>query len=95
MELNWFNILTDYKLDIEQHHPYVPPQAAHNREYQVPTAKEVTLAEYNMASMGAITAHRIADYRRRHFSLVLLPDVHTVLEEMLNVKELENVSVLM
>ena len=48
-----------------------------------------------MASMGAITAHRIADYRRRHFSLVLLPDVHTVLEEMLNVKELENVSVLM
>lgn len=95
MELRWFNILTDFELDIEPPKPYKEPVATSNREFLLPTAKDVTLAEYSTVSMGAITAHRIADYRRRHFSLVLLPEVHTLLDDLINTKEVENVSVLM
>lgn len=36
---------------------------------------EITLAEYNPMSSDAITAHKLRDYRRRHFTLPLLPEL--------------------
>lgn len=63
-----------------------------SRTFQLSTAKDLTLAEYNPISSEAITAHRIADYRRRHFSLTLLPDVHIWLDELLAPSEVSDVS---
>ena len=38
-------------------------------------AKELTLAQYDVVSKNAITAHNLKDYRRKNFNLVLLPKV--------------------
>lgn len=46
--------------------------------------KPVTIAEINPASMGSITAHRLMDYRHKNFSLMLLPNVYIMLDELLS-----------
>ena len=38
-------------------------------------AKVLTLAQYDVDSKNAITAHNLKDYRRKNFNLVLLPKV--------------------
>lgn len=46
-------------------------------------AKEITLAEFDPSVRDLITAHRIKDYRRRTFSLNLLPKIHTMFDDLL------------
>lgn len=58
-----------------RHQPYKPKRLEASRTFQLPKARDITLAEYDPSSQGLITAHRIRDYRRRHFSLVLLPEI--------------------
>lgn len=95
MGMRYFGVLTGLKLDIENHTPYTGVKPSASKAFLIPTAKEVTLAEYNAASGDAITAHRLADYRRRKFSLVLLPDVHILLERLLDCGEGTDVSLQM
>lgn len=45
--------------------------------------KPITIAEIHPSSMGKITAHRLKDYRHKNFSLMLLPDVYIMLDELL------------
>ena len=45
--------------------------------------KEITLAEYDVDTKNAITAHRIKDYRRRIYNLVLLPRVNILFDKVL------------
>ena len=59
----------------QRHHPYEPPEVETSKSFQLPTAKNVTLAEFDPSAQGLITAHRIRDYRRKHFTLVLLPQI--------------------
>lgn len=87
MGMRYFGILTGLKIDIETHTPYRDAPTTQSKMFLVPTAKNVTLAEYNAASSDAITAHRLSDYRRRRFSLTLLPDVHILIEDMLSTME--------
>lgn len=61
--------------------PYTPPKPVGEPMFRMPTAKDITLAEYDPSSQGAITAHRLKDYRRKSFSLTLLPSVRTVLDD--------------
>ena len=44
----------------------------------------VTLAEIHPASQEVITAHSLKDYRRKTFSLMLLPDVPIMLDKLLD-----------
>lgn len=44
---------------------------------------QVTIAEIHPSTMGKITAHRLKDYRRKRFSLMLLPDVEIMLDYLL------------
>lgn len=63
----------------------------HIREY-VPTKTQsvhilsdihpITIAEIDPKAMNTITAHKLKDYRRKTFSLMLLPDVHIMLDEL-------------
>lgn len=50
-------------------------------------AKQVTLAQYDRVSKNAITAHNLSEYRSKQFNLMLLPDVHTWFEYLLNGSE--------
>jgi len=46
-------------------------------------AKLITLAEHDVDTKDAITAHRLKDYRRKHFNLVLLPNVNIIFDRIL------------
>ena len=48
-------------------------------------AQQITLAEYNPITKDFITAHHLADYRRKQFELNLLPDVRTGFDFLLEV----------
>lgn len=92
MGMRYYGILTGLKLDIERPTPYLERKPNKSKIFLMPTAKDVTLAEYNAASSDAITAHRLSDYRRRRFSLTLLPDVHILMEDILSSVEGKDVS---
>lgn len=53
-------------------------------------AKEITLAEYDVDTKDAITAHHLKDYRRKRFNLVLLPDISTLFDKVLEGSEYWN-----
>lgn len=46
-------------------------------------AKVITLAEYDLDTKDAITAHRIKDYRRKRFNLLLLPKINVTFDRVL------------
>lgn len=94
MAMKYYKLVGAWRVGIEPPmvQPKPPKPARQQRMFQLSTAKELTLAEYNPVSREAITAHHIADYRRRHFSLTLLPDAHVVLEDLLAPVEVEYVS---
>ena len=50
----------------------------------------VTLAEYDVNTKNAITAHRLKDYRRKRFNLILLPKIETLFERVLEGSEFWN-----
>lgn len=49
----------------------------------IPDAVDVTLAEYDITTKNAITAHHLKDYRRKRFNLNLLPEIHTLFDSLL------------
>lgn len=81
MGMREFQYLTSLRLDIELPKPYVEPP---KNQFTLEKPKEVTLAEYAVESRDVIVAHRLCDYRRRKFSLVLLPNVHILFEDLLS-----------
>lgn len=52
--------------------------------------KLVTLAEYDVDTKNAITAHHIKDYRRKIYNLVLLPHVDILFDKLLEGSEYWN-----
>lgn len=46
-------------------------------------AKDITLASYEPMTKDLITAHRLSDYRRKIFTLLLLPDVDIMYDSIL------------
>lgn len=50
-------------------------------------AKQITLAQFDRVSKNAITAHRIADYRRKSFNMLLVPEITTWFDLLLGGNE--------
>ena len=46
-------------------------------------ARDITLAEYDRNTKDTITAHRMKDYRRKRFNLILLPEVDILFDKIL------------
>lgn len=80
-----FGLITGTRLDIKTPRLYEEEKKHSTQMFQMPKAKEVTLAEFHPKSGEAITAHRLSDYRRRRFSLVLLPNIQVAIEDMWNI----------
>ena len=53
-------------------------------------AKDITLAQYSRYTKDVITAHRMKDYRRKRFNLILLPDVNIMFDRLLEGSEYWN-----
>lgn len=65
--------------------PEKPPEPERPVEYKpiLDTSRVVTLSEFDPVSKEAITAHRIKDYRRRVFNFTLLPEIHLLLDDIM------------
>lgn len=50
-------------------------------------AKDVTLAQYSKYTKDVLTAHKMKDYRRKRFNLVLLPEVNTLFDRLIEGSE--------
>lgn len=65
--------------------PPKPAPKPEKKEYHpiLDVSRVVTLAEFDPVSKDAITAHRLKDYRRKTFNFTLLPDVHILLDDIM------------
>jgi hypothetical protein len=80
--LGYYAHVNNYKVDVIRTAPYVwANHPAAPMEMGEP--KEITLAEYDARTENLITAHRLRDYRKRTFTLVMLPDVKLLVDYLL------------
>ena len=74
---------TPYNSGVRQPKVITPPEIVYKGEPLLEDAKEITLAEYNPKTKDLITAHRMKDYRRKQFNLVLLPKLDIMFNRVL------------
>lgn len=77
-------------VEVKQPHVVKSPEEVAEGKPIIRDAKQVTLAEYDVNTKNAITAHRLKDYRRKHFNLILLPKIETLFEKVLEGSEFWN-----
>lgn len=53
-------------------------------------AKDITLAQYSRYTKEVLTAHRMKDYRRKRFNLILLPEADILFDKVLEGSEYWN-----
>jgi hypothetical protein len=85
MVLNYYALVNNCKVSVEEVHPYAEENKRQVPVMELGVPKEITLAEYDSNTKQFITAHRLKDYRRRTFTLVMLPDVHLPIDDLLEV----------
>lgn len=90
MAMKHFSALTNLRVVAEPIPKYSEPDSGERKQFQMSTALDITLAEYDPSSRDAITAHRLADYRQHRFTLVLMPEIHIMMDDMLKGPEVEN-----
>lgn len=80
--LDRYSALRNYKVETVpvKRFEQVKPEPLH----LLSDVKPVTIAEIHPASQEVITAHSLKDYRRKTFSLMLLPDVPIMLDRLLD-----------
>lgn len=84
MVLKYYALVNNYIVDVEPFKPYTPKVAKSTPDLVVNDVKPITLAEFNPVTSSLITAHKLKDYRRRNFTLTLLPDVHLPIDDLLS-----------
>lgn len=75
---------------VKQPHVLKEPEKEFAGRAIISDAKEITLAEYDLDTKDAITAHHLKDYRRKRFNLVLLPKIDTLFDRILEGSEYWN-----
>ena len=76
--LDKYSAIHNYALHEASVPVYTPPERT---EVKILTdIKPITVAEISPVSRDLITAHRLKDYRRKTFSLLLLPDIELLID---------------
>lgn len=78
--LDKYALIHNCRVDVELIKPYTPPKA--RSVHILSDIHPITIAEIDPKAMNTITAHKLKDYRRKTFSLMLLPDIHIMLDEL-------------
>ena len=81
MALEYYAYVNNYIVQ-----PPTPPKKVEEPNVlslKMSTAKEITLAQYNPVTKDIITAHNLKDYRRKVFTLLLLPDADIIFDKVL------------
>lgn len=84
--IDYFSEL-DRRVRVTQAPPVKPYEEVFAGKPILSDAKQVTLAEFNLDSKNAITAHHLKDYRRKQFNLVLLPKIDILFDKLLEGSE--------
>lgn len=82
--LSNYAAIHNYTIDVEPVKPY--SEEEQKSVTVLADAKQVTIAEISPIAKGKITAHKLKDYRRKSFSLILLPDIDLMLDKLLEEK---------
>lgn len=80
--LHYYGKLFDSKV-VKQPEPYKEFDEVFAGKEILSDATVVTLAEYDVDTKNAITAHHLKDYRRKTYNLVLLPKINTLFDKVL------------
>lgn len=84
MALKYFEILEGRSINISDKSTYIRER---EKDKTLPIVEfksaPITLAELDSLCAGKFTAHRIADYRKKQFSLILLPNVQILFDNLL------------
>ena len=75
---------------VKQPEVVTPPEIVFESVPVLEDAKDITLAQYSRYTKDVLTAHKIKDYRRKVFNLVLLPDVSIWFDKLLEGSEYWN-----
>lgn len=85
--IGMFGYLYSQNVGTKQPHVVTPPEIVYKGKPLLEDAKDITLAEYSVDTKDVITAHRMKDYRRKQFNLVLLPKIDTLFHKVLEGSE--------
>lgn len=80
--IQYYSILHDQATIVQQRKLLEPEEVFKGRPI-LSDAIPITLAEYDVKTKDAITAHHLKDYRRKRFNLVLLPEVEVLFDKVL------------
>ena len=80
--LHYYGELFDHKVP-RQPKPYKEFNDVFAGKPVLDDATRVTLAEYDVDTKNAITAHHLKDYRRKQYNLVLLPKIEITFDKLL------------
>ena len=81
MTLEYYRYVNNYIV-----RPPAPPKKVEEPNVlslKLSDAKDITLAQYNPVTKDIVTAHNLKDYRRKVFTLLLLPDADIVFDKVL------------
>lgn len=90
--LEYYAYVTNYGVRQQVHKHYVPPPKS-VPDFNIGTAVDITLSEVEPRTSSYVTAHRIRDYRRTKFTLMLLPSIDLLYDNLLEEVYSEYVSV--
>lgn len=81
--LKYYELLHSNTKEVVLREPLAEPELSVQGRPIVSDAKRITLAEYDVDTKDAITAHHMKDYRRKRFNLALLPKVDILFDRIL------------
>ena len=79
--LDKYSAIHNYGLDVKPVKVFKPAET--DKMEILSDMKTITIAEIHPASKPFLTAHRLKDYRRKTFSLLLLPDIELPLDKLM------------
>lgn len=80
--ISYYSALSTYK-EVRQPEKLKEYEVVFEGNPIISDATQVTLAEYDADTKNAITAHRLKDYRRKIYNLVLLPKIDILFNKVL------------
>lgn len=81
MALEYYKYVNNYAVSPPK--KVEPKEESKVLELHLGEVKDITLAQYNPATKDIITAHNLKDYRRKTFTLLLLPKADIVFDRVL------------
>ena len=82
MSLEYYSLIHTVK-KIRQPKVFELPEQIASGVPLLEDAVEITLAQYDLETKDFITAHRLKDYRRKQYTMTLLPEVKVMFDQLL------------